>query len=135
MKPGPKSRPALERFWAKVQKTATCWIWLAAKVNGYGRFDGKLAYKWIWEQFHGKVPEGLELDHTCRNPACVRPEHLEPVTHQENVLRGRAAETSHNAKKTHCHAGHPFDEANTYVRPDGGRACRACHNERTRRHA
>ena len=71
-----------------------CWI-TSLKLNnkGYARttFDGKLKYVHIYnyEQLHGSVPEGCELDHKCRTPACVNPSHMEPVTHQENVLRGK----------------------------------------------
>jgi HNH endonuclease len=82
----------------------------------------------------GPVPEGLELDHLCRNRACVNPAHLEPVSHRENVLRG-ASFAAINAVKTHCiHDGHPFDDVNTIVRPEGRRGCRACMNAAQRRY-
>ena len=94
-----------ERFWQKVDKNAEnttrpelgpCWNWTAGRAKAYGIFQperGKpiTAHKWLWENIHGRVPNGLELDHLCRNKSCVNPSHLEPVTHVENVLRGWAA--------------------------------------------
>ena len=70
-----------------------CWLWQGAKdPKGYGmaRHNGKVcrAYRVIYEELVGLIPEGLEIDHLCRVHACVNPEHLEPVTHRENILRG-----------------------------------------------
>lgn len=71
-----------------------CWIWpRAQQARGYGTTyrNGKtiLAHRALWERTNGPIPEGLELDHLCRVPACVRPDHMEPVTHRENMLRGK----------------------------------------------
>lgn len=91
------ARPSREdRFWAKVQKTETCWLWTAAKNGpGYGQFglgtreDGLVfAHRFAYELVVGPIPEGLVIDHLCRTPACVRPDHLEPVTMRENMRRG-----------------------------------------------
>lgn len=114
-----------QRFWSKVDLTLTCWLWIGVTNHrGYGQF-GKSgsAHRFAYELLVGPIPEGLELDHLCRVRACVRPDHLEAVTHQENLRRG----DNHQRSKTHCPQGHPYDEANTYRRPDGGRRCIACH--------
>lgn len=74
--------------------TTPCWIWQAQKSLGYGKVIIRKKRVWahraMWEQTNGPIPKGLELDHLCRTPACIRPEHLEAVTHLENVRRGRA---------------------------------------------
>lgn len=118
------------RFWAKVTKTETCWLWTAYKSNGgYGRIkiSGRMvpAHRVAYELLVGPIPAGLEIDHLCRVRNCVNPDHLEPVTRAVNTLRGTSPSAQH-AVKTHCDNGHPFDAANTYLRPTGGRACRAC---------
>ena len=112
-----------------VLKTA-CIIWDGPlDDDGYGRMAfGKLAHKHTWEQENGPVPAGLELDHRCRIRVCINLEHLEPVTHAENMRR------SARAQQTHCYRGHPFNEANTYRHPRGGRKCRACNLESVRRY-
>lgn len=93
----------------------SCWEWFGG-VNsaGYG------PHKRFYERFAGPVPPGLELDHLCRNKLCVNPEHLEPVTHLENIRRGE------KANRTHCVRGHSLDLLNTYIKPNGSRNCRTC---------
>ena len=129
-------RPTIERFDEKVERTPDCWLWNATRNNqGYGQFwDGEdtvLAHRWSYEHFVAPIPVGLVLDHLCRTPACVNPNHLEPVTQHENILRGTAPAAQH-ARKTHCQRGHEFDEANTYRDPRGRRTCRTCVNEQRR---
>ena len=107
-----------------------CMLWTGAvSAQGYGRFCRSWAHRLVYEAVVGPVPEGLQLDHLCRNRLCVNPEHLEPVTNRVNTLRGEGP-TALNAKKTHCHKGHPFAGANLIILPDGSRRCRACKNER-----
>jgi hypothetical protein len=124
------------RFWAKVNVTPDCWEWTAAlnvKEDGYGSFGGNgqivLAHRFSYVLLVGPIPEGLTLDHLCRNRRCVNPDHLEPVTLRENILRGEGL-TAKNARKTHCPSGHPYSGENLYVSPKGDRRCRSCRRER-----
>lgn len=130
-----------ERFDAKMmpEPNSGCWLWLAAASSlGYGYFfDGKLklAHRVSYEMHVGPIPDGLDLDHLCRNPSCVNPDHLEPVTRKENINRGIVAQVHRvrYAKITHCPQGHAYDEKNTYRHPKGCRICRTCQRERMRR--
>ncbi|MGW6747602.1 HNH endonuclease signature motif containing protein [Streptomyces sp. NPDC055006] len=139
MSHGIKPRPSpTERFLTKVDMTANCWTWTAStNPDGYGQFyvgQAKfLAHRWLYERCVGPIPAGTELDHRCRNRACVRPSHLDPVSHRENVLRG-VSPTALHAAKTRCVSGHPFDEENTRVTAQGARRCRTCHREASREH-
>ncbi|MDP9224875.1 MAG: HNH endonuclease [Actinomycetota bacterium] len=90
-----------------------------------------LAHRVAYELLVGPIPEGLTLDHLCRNTSCVNPQHLEPVTVRENVLRGMGWGAK-NKRKTHCHRGHPFDAKNTLRIPGGTRKCRTCANQASR---
>jgi hypothetical protein len=124
------------RFWMKVRHRENgCWEWTASKRNGYGQFgvrEGHIppAHRYAYEYLVGPIPEGMVIDHLCRNPACVNPAHLEPVTSVENVMRG-VSPRAVNARKGFCDSGHSFDEANTYVDPRGRRQCRACRRAAT----
>jgi hypothetical protein len=126
------------RFWSKVNISASgCLEWHAYLTpDGYGKFwfgtSMVLAHRFAYQALNGPIPAGLELDHTCVNPKCVRPDHLEPVTHRENVRRGTSPSVRHSTK-THCPKGHPYDAANTYVRPsNNSRQCRTCRAEQIR---
>lgn len=124
----------LRRFWAKVDKTGgpdACWLWTGGKLPlGYGMFHFSMpqihiyAHRFAYITEVGAIPPGLVIDHLCRNPSCVNPKHLEPVTQRVNSLRGIGF-AAVNAAKTHCKRGHEFTPENT--RPlKNGRACRTC---------
>ena len=123
--------------------TEKCWVWPRLVANGYARLmvNSRMTFvhRVMYEIAVGPIPEGLVIDHVCRNRGCVNPFHLEPVTHAENLLRSPITVNSRNSAKTHCPQGHPYDEENTYwkVRPHlpagGSRVCRACARERARR--
>lgn len=129
----PKKRE--QAFWNRVAKSDGCWLWIGAmRKDGYGSFsfDGRkrLAHHFLI----GNAPEGLEWDHVCRNRGCIRPEHLEAVTHGENARRGEAGSkiAAINRDKTHCPQGHPYDEENTRYRPNGARRCAECNRIQSR---
>jgi len=110
--------------------TGDCWTWTGHLLpNGYGYFwlDGAKDYvhRVSYRQFVGPIPEGLTIDHLCRNRACCNPTHLDPVTQRENNLRS-AGFAAIKARQTHCIHGHPFDEVNTYIAPNGTRKCMTC---------
>lgn len=123
------------RFFAKVETDENgCWVWTGAATKGYGQFKlgGRqyAAHRLSYEAHVGPIPEGLVIDHLCRNTLCVNHEHMEPVTNAENIRRGLVGENQRS--KTHCPQGHPYDEENTY-RVAGGRKCRICKRETHRR--
>lgn len=127
------------RFISKVRIAPNgCWEWTSGCLFGYGRFKlGRRyvqAHRFAYEAVVGLVPDGMEPDHLCRNTKCVNPTHLEMVAHVENVRRGVLGQVTRERMvgKTHCPAGHSYDAANTHVRPNGHRVCRACGAEKAR---
>lgn len=118
--------PSLEKFWWFVDRTSECWLWTGRLTDrGYARdrMGGKRhvrIHRWSYERWKGPIPAGLEIDHICRNRSCVNPDHLEAVTHLENMARASAA-------YTHCVRGHEFTAETTRIEPaNGRRTCRKC---------
>lgn len=126
-----------ERLWSKVEKTDGCWNWIGSLMpNGYGNISIAgyyLPHRLSWALAHGDPPKGLDIDHLCRNRRCVRPDHLRLATRRQNLLAaGSESRAALKAAQTQCIHGHSFDEANTHIRPNGTRACRACGRQRQR---
>lgn len=131
-----------ERFWEKVEVTGFCWNWTGTLSSGYGRFtiaprpEQKAigAHRFAYMLLVGPIPQGLHLDHLCRNTRCVNPDHLEPVTPRVNNLRSFST-SAKRARMTHCKNGHEFTESNTRVDKIGRRSCKQCHREYARMRA
>lgn len=127
-----------ERVWKKVDRRGEddCWIWLGYHnregyaVLGVGNRPG-LVHRIAYELIVGKIPDGLTIDHLCRNRGCVNPRHMEPVPNAVNVLRGQGV-TAKNARKSHCPRGHAYAGANLNIR-NGKRRCVACDRSWRRR--
>ena len=125
-----------ERLWAKVDATGDCWEWTASKdQDGYGLFHlpsprrTRRAHRVVWEELIGPIPDGMVVDHWCKNPSCVNPDHLNLTTQRMNVLRG--VSTGARAIRTNqCIHGHSLADAYTW---NGKRKCRTCHRLRQRK--
>jgi hypothetical protein len=133
------SKLAVDLDGPRLADDSPCWVWTGKPGRGgycQIKYNGRMAYihRVAYELWFGTIPgslpaavrgDGEDVDHLCRNRACANPAHLEAVTHRVNIHRGETVNAI-NAAKTECHQGHLFDEANTYVSPDGRRDCRAC---------
>lgn len=132
----------MEKLFAKINKTETCWEWLGEITDrGYGRVyvqgRNKSAHRHLYEVFKGEIPRELEIDHLCRNRKCVNPEHLEAVTHAENMRRAWLEKMKIGLKQT-CVHGHPLTGKNLYIVTDKRngkqwRNCKKCKIEATKR--
>lgn len=134
----------IERFKGKIIRSDGCWTWSGSHFTktGYTVFnmpmrDGvwrpTVGHRVSYQIFKGPIPDGLVLDHLCRNRGCINPDHLEAVHQRTNALRGESP-AAHQAKQTHCLRGHEFTPGNTYIKPGTNkRECRECMRERDRR--
>lgn len=123
-------------FWSKVSVTGFCWDWTGYHDRaGYGQLKrdgiGYRAHRYAYELLIGIIEPGLVLDHLCRNHRCVNPDHLEPVTDRENVLRGYGI-TANRSRSDQCMRGHEFTAENTLWTAEGWRECRLCKRARNR---
>ena len=124
----------IDRFWERVDRDGPngCWSWRSYYCNGYAMLWAERrnmrAHRISYELVNGPIPQGLVIDHLCRNPGCVNPDHLEAVTNRVNTLRGRCGEVNRArlASKTHCLRGHPRTPENTKINRTGHRNCLVC---------
>jgi hypothetical protein len=107
-----------------------CWRWQGhCDIQGYPKGTPGLIHRFLYQEFVGEIPAGLEMDHLCRVRDCCNPKHVEPVTHLENIRRG---EGNSQSRQTHCWRGHPLSGENLYLYK-GARHCRTCRREEAAR--
>lgn len=131
--------PLPERLLTRREITDSgCWLSTYKSINpgGYRKITvgdrHLLVHRAAYELWVRPIPDGLTIDHLCRQPRCFNPAHLQAVTMRENLIRGHGTWAS-NVRKTHCPQGHPYDEANTYRNPSGSRVYRECKRARDAR--
>jgi len=122
----------------RVERRGECLVFTGCVNNkGYGkvgvRDEGpQYAHRISYVHHHGPIPDDMVVMHSCDNPPCVEPTHLSLGSKAENNLDMKAKGRTANGNKTHCLRGHEFTEENTYMKPSGGRQCRACNRERSK---
>lgn len=137
------SEKQIELFWKRVsKKDSGCWEWTGSiRTDGYGCFWSKKfnkhfkAHRWSYQFLVRELKKEEFIDHLCRNTKCVNPDHLDPVSNGENILRG-IGYAAKNARKTHCPKGHEYIEANIYheyFRKKKHRLCRICTSARNKK--
>jgi hypothetical protein len=133
---------AIDRFYFMIDKTNTCWNWKGSlDKGGYGRIAddegwNDMAHRWSYKNFVGDIPDGLVLDHICKNTKCVNPKHLRPVTHKQNIIDYGVSNASFlNSQKTHCIHNHELSLDNIYIykgKRGATRVCKICHSKRVK---
>lgn len=134
---------AIERLFDGIDKTSRqwngtpCWIWTGSLSRGYGQIMARgeskhpiITHILMWRHHRGDVPNGLQLDHLCRNRACCNPEHLEAVTSRINTLRGQAPCIVIHRTEV-CKHGHDCAVGGWYKIKTGGRRCATCAKQRS----
>ena len=124
-----------KRFWSKVDASGDCWEWLAGRnPKGYGRFWRAghmfMAHRYSYALLVGHIPAKRQIDHLCRNPGCVNPDHMELVTSRENTMRGHHRNVR-LSRSNACLRGHSLTDANV-LGSNEGRRCRRCNREQSR---
>lgn len=117
-----------DKFWQKVQKTATCWLWQGTRhADGYGTFGGTFAHRYMFASLFGPIETGLKICHTCDVRQCVNPNHLVATTHLKNMSDAKRKGHFFNQSLKACMRGHRYTNKNTYRSPKSGkRLCRSC---------
>lgn len=135
------TRPLEERFWEKVVKTDTCWLWMAGKASGYGRIrignakESVINAHRLSVMLSGRtIPIDMCVDHICMNRSCVNPEHLRVVTQSVNAVENSNSPAALNKRRTICVKGHPFTLENTIIEKNSSRRCRICKSAKAKRH-
>jgi hypothetical protein len=127
-----------DRIWTKIEIGPECWEWKAYRLpSGYGKvgFEGKTLYahRVVYEHLKAPIPDGLHIDHLCRNRGCVRPSHLEPVEPATNIRRGKSLKYPDDQAWCPKCGAEMYKSTNRSTRRGWHWACRPCRNAAQRR--